>query len=76
MLWAGADVAYKCDVAYRPGDEIAIRWNDPSLGIAWPDPDPLLSPRDAAAPLLDEVANLPTYWNSSSGCELSWPCPG
>lgn len=61
VLSAGAEVAYKCDAPYRPGDEIAIRWNDPSLGIAWPDPNPLLSPRDAAAPLLDEVANLPTY---------------
>jgi dTDP-4-dehydrorhamnose 3,5-epimerase len=61
VLSATADVAYKCDAPYRPQHEIAIRWNDPSLGIAWPDPEPLLSPRDAAAPLLDEIADLPVY---------------
>ena len=61
VLSASADVVYKCDAPYSAKDEIAIRWNDPSLGIIWPDPAPLLSPRDAAAPLLDEIADLPAY---------------
>jgi dTDP-4-dehydrorhamnose 3,5-epimerase len=61
VLSASADVAYKCDAPYSAKDEIAVRWNDPSLGIAWPDTQPLLSPRDAAAPLLDEIAELPAY---------------
>jgi len=61
VLSATADIAYKCDTPYSPQDEIAIYWNDPSLGIAWPDPEPILSPRDAAARLLDEIADLPAY---------------
>jgi len=53
--------AYKCTEAYAPGGELAIRWNDPEVGIEWPVDDPELSPRDAAAPLLGEIdaARLP-----------------
>lgn len=35
----------------------AIRWNDPALGIAWPVKEPILSEKDAKAPLLAEVDN-------------------
>lgn len=56
-----ADVAYKCTATYAPGDERSVRWDDPELAIAWPlEGGPLLSPRDAAAPLLRE-AELPRY---------------
>ncbi|MHC4973456.1 MAG: dTDP-4-dehydrorhamnose 3,5-epimerase [Planctomycetota bacterium] len=48
-------LAYKCTEAYDPGGELAIRWNDPALGIEWPAEGPVLSPRDAAAPLLSEI---------------------
>lgn len=42
--------------------EAAIRWNDARLAINWPIQEPLLSDKDARAPLLDEVApeRLPT----------------
>jgi dTDP-4-dehydrorhamnose 3,5-epimerase len=30
-------------------DELACRWNDAALGIAWPDDDPIVSERDASA---------------------------
>lgn len=56
-----ADFFYKCDELYSPGDEIAIRWNDPEIGIAWSADTPILSPRDAAAPFLSDVGNLPKY---------------
>jgi dTDP-4-dehydrorhamnose 3,5-epimerase len=56
-----ADFFYKCDEFYSPSDEIAVRWNDPAIGIAWGIDSPLLSPRDAAAPLLAEVQALPAY---------------
>jgi dTDP-4-dehydrorhamnose 3,5-epimerase len=46
---------YKCTAPYSPKDELAVRWNDPDLGIAWPMPDPILSSKDAAAPLLREI---------------------
>lgn len=56
-----ADFAYKCDNNYSPKDEIVVRWNDPELGIAWRISNPSLSARDAAAPLLKDVSNLPLY---------------
>lgn len=34
-----SDVAvftYKCDAFYHPEDEGGIRWDDPAIGIAWP----------------------------------------
>jgi dTDP-4-dehydrorhamnose 3,5-epimerase len=56
-----ADVAYKVTALYAPGDQHAIRWDDPELAIAWPlTGAPLLSPRDAAAPALRQAA-LPAY---------------
>lgn len=41
---------YKCTDYYHPGDEGAIRWNDPTLAVSWPLADPVLSAKDAAAP--------------------------
>jgi dTDP-4-dehydrorhamnose 3,5-epimerase len=51
-------VQYKCTDYYAPGDEFGLRFNDPEVGIAWPLPDSelVLNPRDAAAPLLSELA--------------------
>lgn len=54
-----ADVIYKCDESYSPSDEVAVRWNDPAIGINWGIDAPSLSARDAAAPLLAEVRMLP-----------------
>ena len=56
-----ADFFYKCDNAYSPKDEIAVRWDDPAIGIKWGIDSPSLSPRDAAAPCLADVKNLPIY---------------
>lgn len=47
--------AYKCSRYYAPEAELAIRWNDPDIGIEWPLESPLLSAKDAAAPLLREL---------------------
>jgi dTDP-4-dehydrorhamnose 3,5-epimerase len=56
-----ADLFYRCDELYSPADEILIRWNDPAIGIDWRCEAPILSPRDANAPLLSEVSRLPVY---------------
>lgn len=31
-----AEFCYKCTDFYHPGDEGGIAWNDPEIGIAWP----------------------------------------
>jgi dTDP-4-dehydrorhamnose 3,5-epimerase len=56
-----ADFFYKCDAPYSPSNEIVVRWNDPALGIKWGIKEPILSKRDAAAPLLADVDNLLVY---------------
>jgi dTDP-4-dehydrorhamnose 3,5-epimerase len=44
--------AYKHGAMYDPAKEKAIRWNDPTLAIAWPlVGEPRISSKDAAAPL-------------------------
>lgn len=61
VLSETADFFYKCDALYSPEDEISVRWNDPAIGIDWGLADPSLSPKDADAPLLADVKNLPRY---------------
>jgi dTDP-4-dehydrorhamnose 3,5-epimerase len=55
--------AYKVTEVYRPECDAALRWDDPDIGIDWPCAQPLLSPKDAAAPLLSDVPaeRLPRY---------------
>jgi dTDP-4-dehydrorhamnose 3,5-epimerase len=50
-----AQVEYKCTALYRPDAELCVAWNDPDLAIPWPIAEPILSPRDAAAPRLRDV---------------------
>ena len=53
-----ADFVYKCTAYYDPGTEAGIRFDDPDVGIAWPDGIELLySERDRTAPSLAEVAD-------------------
>ncbi len=47
-----ADLEYKCTDYYDPEDERQILWSDPQLAIAWPNQSPILSKKDAVAPLL------------------------
>jgi dTDP-4-dehydrorhamnose 3,5-epimerase len=47
---------YKCTAPYDPRSEGSIIWDDPEIGIDWPTRDVLLSPKDAAAPRLADVA--------------------
>lgn len=63
VLSETATLAYKCTAAYSADDELALRWDDPALGIDWRVAAPLLSARDAAAPTLADVApeRLPPY---------------
>ena len=56
-----AQVEYKCTELYDPEREIEIAWNDPQIGITWPTLEPLLSTKDAAAPRLAEITQLPRF---------------
>lgn len=48
--------AYQCTAFYEPEADAAVRWDDPAIGIEWPLAQPDLSRKDAAAPLLAELA--------------------
>jgi dTDP-4-dehydrorhamnose 3,5-epimerase len=50
-----AHVEYKCTAYYLPNAEFSVAWDDPDLGIPWPIDQPILSPKDAAAPRLCDV---------------------
>jgi len=50
-----ADLVYKCTAAYRAEFDRSIAFNDPQIGIEWPCSDPILSPKDAAAPHLRDA---------------------
>jgi dTDP-4-dehydrorhamnose 3,5-epimerase len=45
-------VLYECTNAHGPGNEGGILWNDPALGIRWPDIPPVVSAKDEKQPLL------------------------
>lgn len=56
--------AYKCSDYYHPETELAVRWDDPDLGIDWPlAGPPQLSQKDREAERLVEIApeRLPVY---------------
>ncbi len=48
----GTELMYSIDVPYDAQGAAGIRWDDPSLAITWPLPDPILSARDRALPYL------------------------
>jgi dTDP-4-dehydrorhamnose 3,5-epimerase len=61
-----ADFIYKCTDYYHPQSEQGIRWDDPAIGIAWPQEtlyNTKLSDKDRQLPLLhDQVPDLlPMY---------------
>lgn len=57
VLTDSADFLYKTTAYYAPQSEGSVRWDDPELGIRWPDvgAPPQLSGKDAAAPLLKDL---------------------
>jgi dTDP-4-dehydrorhamnose 3,5-epimerase len=62
VLSESADFFYKCDGLYSPADELAVRWDDPELGIDWGIASPQLSQRDRDGKSLAELAtSLPRF---------------
>lgn len=63
VLSETADFLYKCTEYYHPESEQGILWNDPDIGINWPDIEVSLSDKDLHNPLLKDqkVEHLPKY---------------
>jgi len=57
VLTDTADFLYKTTDYYAPHAEGSLRWDDPAVGIEWPDVGmtPQLSAKDAVAPLLSQM---------------------
>jgi dTDP-4-dehydrorhamnose 3,5-epimerase len=50
-----ADVTYKVSTYYDPSAESGFRFDDPDVGVEWPDIELTPSQRDREAPLLAEI---------------------
>lgn len=55
---SSADFLYKTTNYYSPSAEGSLRWDDPAIAIDWPlaTAQPILSAKDAAAPLLKDLS--------------------
>lgn len=59
VLSERADFLYKATDYYHPASERSVRFDDPTIGICWPQVEALsLSDKDRAAPLLNEAEVL------------------
>jgi dTDP-4-dehydrorhamnose 3,5-epimerase len=56
-----ADVEYKCTGYYKKSAEGVIAWNDPRIGIEWPEKRPLLSDRDSQGMSLEAYLRHPVF---------------
>ena len=63
-LTEACEVQYRCTDLYSPDHDGAVRWNDPALGIDWGVTEPILSDKDARAPLLADIGQ-PFRWEGA-----------
>ena len=52
-----AEIIYKSSNEYSPENESAIAWNDPTINIAWPIKNPIVSEKDSKNSSLEKVKN-------------------
>ncbi len=62
-----ADVVYRCSAYYDPERDAGFRFDDPEVGIDWPEMELLTSERDQQAPLLSELGSDPLTSPHSRG---------
>jgi dTDP-4-dehydrorhamnose 3,5-epimerase len=55
--------SYKCTDLYHPESELGVRFDDPAIGVAWPEGERIVSPKDQALPLLSAIdtARFPRF---------------
>jgi dTDP-4-dehydrorhamnose 3,5-epimerase len=66
-----ADVAYRIDRPHDGSEDVAVRYDDPDLGIEWRPGSPILSPRDAAAGSWAEFVSAHAGSSSASSTPAS-----
>lgn len=54
-LQSDTEVQYKTTGYYSKEHDFGIRWNDPALGIEWPDENYIVSDKDSKAPFLADL---------------------
>lgn len=57
VLRDGTDTSYQVGEFYAPATEGGLRHDDPQLGLEWPLPVSVISPKDQAFPSLRDIAN-------------------
>ena len=63
-LTADTEVQYKCTDTYSPDNDGAVRWDDPAIGVDWGTSAPILSDKDAKAPMLADIGT-PFRWGAA-----------
>ncbi|RLV48617.1 dTDP-4-dehydrorhamnose 3,5-epimerase [Nocardioides mangrovicus] len=53
-----ADVCYRIDREHNQAEDLAVRYDDPDLGVEWPAPVTVVSDRDAHAPSWQHLQHL------------------
>ena len=49
------NLLYFVTTKYNGTDELGFAWDDPEVGVPWPNRDPILSPRDGSNPTLRDL---------------------
>jgi len=55
VLSQTATVSYKCSALYDPAGDSAVLFDDPDIGVAWPELELILSDKDRAAKPLRDI---------------------
>ena len=50
----GTELFYQMFASYAPPWQRGVRWDDPTFGIEWPIPNPIMSERDRSYPPFDK----------------------
>lgn len=66
-LTTTADVCYRIDRPHDPAEDIGVAYDDPDLGIEWPLPVSVVSPRDASAGSWEQVLRM--VWQGHRGAD-------
>jgi dTDP-4-dehydrorhamnose 3,5-epimerase len=60
-------VCYRIDRPHVPAEDIGVAYDDPDLGIEWPLPGSVVSPRDASAGSWEQVLRM--VWQGHRGAD-------